>query len=224
MNGHGFEGNAIYNNTVLNTGFANLELNPISQDTYITEYRPDLHYIIFNEVVPKIKIVLNGVELPGSLMNMTQTASFQKIIHAAHVRSLTSNPLEFTLCKGDANEGGNKTFEEVKAEWTWRNNDWHLAQAINTCKQLGNCGLLFSFDKELGQYNITTYSYEDGYQIVPNYDEYGIEIARSLVYQIDKSVVIDTYDASNHYHIVQSDSEGGWTITTEKHGFSRCPL
>lgn len=221
MKEHGFENNVVFNNTVLDTGFANLELQPISQDTYITEYRPDLHYIIMNQIVPKIKIVLNGVELPGRMMEMTQTASFQKIIHAAHVRSLTSNPLEFTLCKGDADDGV-KAFESVKAEWNWRNNDWYLAQAINTCKQLGNCGLLFSFDKSTGQYNITTYSYEDGYQIVPNYDEYGIEIARSLVYQIEKSIVIDTFDATNHYHITQGSN--GWNIDISKHGFSRCPL
>lgn len=222
MKKHGFEDNQVLNNTVLNTGFANLELQPISQDTYITEYRPDLHYIILNQIVPKIKIVLNGVELPGRLMEMTQTASFQKIIHAAHVRSLTSNPLEFTLCKGDADDGGVNAFESVKAEWNWRNNDWYLAQAINTCKQLGNCGLLFSFDKSTGQYNITTYSYEDGYQIIPNYDEYGIEIARSLVYQIENSIVIDTFDATNHYHITQGSN--GWDIDISKHGYSRCPL
>lgn len=222
MKSHGFENTPVYNNSVLNTGFANLELQPISQDTYITEYRPDLHYIILNEIVPKIKIVLNGVELPGRLMEMTQTASFQKIIHSAHVRSLTSNPLEFTLCKNDGENGGVDAFEDVKAEWGWRNNDWYLAQAINTCKQLGNCGLLFSFDKGANQYNITTYSYEDGYQIVPNYDEYGIEVARSLVYQIDKSVVIDTFDAKNHYHITQGNS--GWNFEISPHGFSRCPL
>lgn len=224
MKSHGFENNKIYNNTVLNTGFANLELQPISQDTYITEYRPDLHYIILNEIVPKIKIVLNGVELPGRMMDMTQTASFQKIIHAAHVRSLTSNPLEFTLCKSDEKNGGVNAFEDVKAEWNWRNNDWYLSQAINTCKQLGNCGLLFSYDPNANQYSITTYSYEDGYQIIPNYDEYGVEIARSLVYQIDSNIIIDTYDATNHYHIVQADNDGGWEIRMEKHGFSRCPL
>lgn len=222
MKGHGFENDKVLNNTVLNTGFANLELYPISQDTYITEYRPDLHHIILNEAIPHIKIVLNGVELPSRMMELTQTASFQKIIHAAHVRSLTSNPLEFTLCKSDEASGGVDAFEDVKAEWSWRNNDWYLAQAINTCKQLGNCGLLFSFDKSLGQYNITTYSYEDGYQIVPNYDEYGIEIARSLIYQVESNIVIDTFDATNHYHITGKD--GGWDIQIGKHGFSRCPL
>jgi hypothetical protein len=224
MQAHGYESNDVLNNTILETGFANLKLNPISQDTYITEYRPDLHHIILNQAIPHIKVVLNGIELPSRLMEMTQTASFQKIIHAAHVRSLTSNPLEFTLCKKSENQGGVDAFEEVKAEWNWRNNDWWLSQAINTCKQLGNCGILFSYDSASNHYDITSYSYEDGYQIVPNYDEYGIEVARSLVYEIDGSLVIDTYDATDHYHIVQADTEGGWEIQKEKHGFSRCPL
>ena len=46
MNGHGYESSEIKNNTYLNTGFADLNLTPLSQDTFITEYRPDLHHII----------------------------------------------------------------------------------------------------------------------------------------------------------------------------------
>ena len=56
MKQHGFESEPVFNNTVLNTGFANLELKPISQDTYITEYRPDLHHIILNRTIPHIRI------------------------------------------------------------------------------------------------------------------------------------------------------------------------
>jgi hypothetical protein len=32
MNSHGYEGEKVLNNTILNTGFANLDLYPISQD------------------------------------------------------------------------------------------------------------------------------------------------------------------------------------------------
>lgn len=222
LNRHGYEGSDILNNTKLNTGFANLTLHPISQDTYITEYRPDLHHIILNKSIPHIKVVLDGQELPSNMMDMTQTASFQKLIHSAHVRSLTSNPLEFNLCREDADQNGVEPFEDVKEQWIWRNMDWELSQAINTCKQLGNCGLLFSYDKQLGKYIVTNYSYEDGYQIVPNYDEYGYEIARSLVYQVDGKTIIDCYDHSNHYRCSQGDE--GWVIEPESHGFSRCPL
>ena len=222
MNSHGYEDSEIQNNTILDTGFADLTLKPISQDTFITEYRPDLHYIILNKSIPHIKVSIDGNPLNCGIMDMTQTASFQKLIHSAHVRSLTANPLEFNLGKSDANDGGIKPFEYVKEEWATRNMDWWLSQAINTCKQLGNCGLLFSYDKEQEKVIVTNYSYEEGYQIVPNCDEYGHEIARSLVYQVDGNTIIDTYDNKNHYRIMQTVD--GWEIIPEKHGFSRCPL
>ena len=222
MNGHGFENANILNNTVLETGFANLTLHPISQDTYITEYRPDLHHIILNRTIPHIKVVIDGQELPSGMLEITQTASFQKLIHSAHVRNLTANPLEFSLCNDAPGEDELKVFSDVKQEWTWRECEWNKYQAINTCKQLGNCGVLFSFDKETGRYHITNYSYEDGYQIVPNYDEYGMEVARSLVYEVDGEIIIDTYDNQKHYRCTQKDN--GWEIQEEKHGFSRNPL
>lgn len=223
MISHGYEGDAILNNDYIDTGFASLELNPISQDRYITEYRPDLHHILLNESIPHIKVRIDGMPLNFGMLDMTQTASFQKLIHAAHVRSLTSNPMLFTLGKTSVKNGGIAAFENVKDEWEQRGMDYMLAQAINICKQLGNCGLLFSYDKEANTVIVTTYSYEDGYQIVPNYDEYGHEVARSLVYQIDDKIVIDTYDARNHYRCIQNGADG-WNVRTERHGFSRCPL
>lgn len=224
MNRHGFESSEIQNNTMLNTGFVDMALNPISQDTFITEYRPSLHHIILNQSIPHIKVKIDGTPLDFGIMDMTQTASFQKLIHAAHVRSLTSNPLEFNLGKSDAADGGIKPFESVKDEWSTRNMDWWLSQAINTCKQLGNCGLLFTYDKDENKTFVTSYSYEDGYQIIPNYDEYGHEIARSLAYQVDGNIVIDTYDNKLHYRVIQGADRGTWEIISEKHGFSRCPL
>ena len=222
MNGHGYENSDIQINSMIDTGFTNLTLKPVSQDLYITEYRPDLHHIIMNRSIPHIKVSIDGCELPLGMLDMTQTASFQKLIHSAHVRSLTANPLLFNLGKTDANNGGIDPFEEVKDAWADRDMDWWLSQAINTCKQLGNTGLLFSFDKSENKTIVTTYSYEDGYQIVPNYDEYGYEIARSIVYMVDNKKIIDTYDNTNHYRVMQGDT--GWEITMEKHGFSRCPL
>ena len=225
MMGHGFEENTILPNTVLDTGFTRLELHPISQDRYITEYRPDMHSIILNEAIPHIKVKLNGVEMPLGMMDMTQTASFQKLIHSAHVRNLTANPLVFNLCEDADNENAKKLFMKVKNEWAWRGMEWEKYQAVNVCKQLGNVGTLFSFDKATNKYSVKTYSYEDGYQIVPNYDEYGNEIARSLVYEIDGKTVIDTYDAKKHYRLREGvDGESTWTIKSEIHGFSRCPL
>ena len=219
-NSHGYEGSSILNNQTLETGFASLNLHPISQDTYITEYRPDLHHIILNKAIPKIKVSINGVRLPFD--EITQTASFQKLIHSAHVRNLTANQLEFSLCNENPDSEEQKAFSEIKQDWLWRGLEWNKYQAINTCKQVGNCAVLFSYDKTTSKYTVTNYSYEDGYQIVPNYDEYGIEIARSLVYQVENSIIIDTYDARKHYRTTQGETS--WTTQVEVHGFSRCPL
>lgn len=225
MNGHGYDGSSVRNNTMIDTGFCNLSLTPISQDTYLTEYWPDLHHIIMNKSIPHIKVCIDNNELPFGMLDMTQTASFQKLIHSAHVRSLTSNPLDFTLGKSDSSKGGIKLFESIKDEWMAHDCDYYLGKAINTCKMVGNCALLFYFDKTTDKYGISSYSYEDGYQIVPNYDEYGNEVARSLVYNIeDVGIVIDAYDNVNHYRITKGKDKQSWNIQTEKHGFSRIPL
>ena len=219
---HGYEETNVLNNTVLDTGFASLELHPISQDLYITEYRPDLHHIILNQSIPHIKVILNGYELPTNMLEITQTASFQKLIHSAHVRNLTANNLEFNLFNPKAEDGERKVFDVIKQEWLWRNLEWNKYMAINTCKQLGNCGCLFTFDSAANKYSVQNFSYEDGYQIIPNYDEKGTEIARSLAYQVDSKVVIDTFDNKYCYHTVKGNN--GWETTIIRHGFSRCPL
>ena len=217
---HGWEDTAVTNNAFIDTGFSQLELMPISQDLYLTEYRPDLHHIILNKAIPKIKVVYNGMNL--GFDEITQTASFQKLIHAAHVRNLTANPLEFSLCNQKNDNDEKEAFNFIKQEWIWRSCEWAKYQAISTCKKVGNVGVLFSFDAQKRFYDITTYSYEDGYQIVPNYDEYGHEVSRSLVYRIDSGLIIDTYDRTKHYRCRMTNN--GWEIQSELHGFPTCPL
>lgn len=226
MLGHGYEGSSVSSGQMINTGFTNLERTPISQDTYLTEYNPDLHHIILNKSIPHIKVVIDNFELPSNMMEITQTASFQKLVHAAHVRNLTTNPLEFNLCNPTPDDDERKAFSDIKQEWLWRCVEWNKYKAISTCKKVGNCGVLFSFDGREGKYSITNYSYEDGYQLVPNYDEYGMEVARSIVYQIDGTMIIDTYDNRRHYRAKNKDisNKQGWEIISEPHGFSTCPL
>ena len=221
MRGHGYEQQTLLNNTMIDSGFANLELRPISQDTYLTEYDPSLHHIILNKAIPHIKVTFNGAEF--GMMEMTQTASFQKVIHAAHVRNLTANKLEMRLYNLKPSNDDMDGFSQVKQEWEWRNLEWIKYKAVSICKKVGNVGILFSYDAKKNKYSVKTYSYEDGYQIVPNYNEYGVEIARSLIYEVDGNKIIDTYDDKKHYRTMQ-DGQGGWTHEITVHGFSHNPL
>lgn len=226
-NKHDFEDGVVRPNMLLDVGLTDLDLQPISQDRYIAEYRPDLHSIIFNNAIPHIKVKLNGQEMPLGMLDMTQTASFQKLIHSAHVRSLSINPVEFNLSASNTGEDAQKALARMKTEWECRGLEYIKTQAINACKKLGNVGVLFSFNKETNRYEVKVYNYEDGYQIIPNFDEYGNEIARSLVYSVDGRKVIDTFTNKIHYRIVQSVSnEGGsgWSVSSEAHGFSHIPL
>lgn len=217
------EGMTIKNGAMQEATLSNLDLKPITQDLYITEYRPDLHHIILNNSIPKIKVKIDGVELPRDMLELTQTASFQKLIHSAHVRNLTANNLEFTLYGDSPSEEERKAFSYIKQEWLWRGLEWNKYMAINTCKQLGNCGVLYSFDSTRKKYSVKNFSYEDGYQIIPNYDEFGEEVARSLTYNVDGKRVIDTFDDEKYYRSVEGGN--GWELVEErKHGFPRIPL
>ena len=61
------------------------------------------------------------------------------------------------------------------------------------------------------------FSYDEGYVVIPNYNEYGEEIARSLYYKTDDDIeVIDTYDDTTHYRFykgmknVDGEQVTGW--------------
>lgn len=97
IQGHAFDCLDVLSNQTIETDFSTLVQKPISQDVYLTEYHPSLHHIVLNQTIPHIKVVFDGCEMPAGMIELTQTASFQKLIHSAHCRSLTNNPLEFNL-------------------------------------------------------------------------------------------------------------------------------
>lgn len=225
---------------------SNLDFNEISQDTYIQEYDPSLHRIIYNKSIPHIAVKVGDTTI--NIDDMTLTAAYQKDIHAAHTLHLTANPMEFTLCnntksknkksligkifslgKDDKEDDTTERFQEVKQEWVLRNMESIKYDVISKQGKVADVGLLYSYDKTKNKLSCKVYAYDEGYIVIPNYDEFGEQIACSLYYQTDEGVeIIDTYDDKNHYRIYQAqdgkESETGWIVETNEHGFSRCPL
>ena len=226
-----------------------LRLNEITQDTYIQEYDPSLHRILFNKSIPHIAVNVGDTTIP--IDDLTMTAAYQKNIHSAHVLHLANNPMEFILCnntqgknrnwigklidsiKGNnvENDGNEITllFQEVKQEWLIRNMESIKYDVISKQQKVADVGLLYSFDKIKNKTNCKVYSYDEGYTIVPNYNEFGEQVSCSICYNTDDgNLIIDTYDDTYHYRIHQAqdgeESETGWIIEKKAHGFSRCPL
>ena len=229
----------IYITTKSQMRFSQLELNEITQDTYLQEYDPSLHRIKFNKSIPHIAVKVGDQSL--MIDDMTITAAYQKNIHAAHVLHLTAKDMEFTLCnapknkkqnllskissliKGDNSESDDVTqrFQELKQEWLYRDMKSIMSEVVSKQQKVADVGLLFMYDDKTKKGSVKVLSYDDGYIIIPNYNEYGEEIATSLYYKSDDGTeIIDTYDDKYRYRFENQKLKGDPQI----HGFSRNPL
>ena len=223
--------------------FSNIKMNPISQDIYLQEYDPSMHRIKYNRSIPHIAVKVGNDVI--NIDDMTMTAAYQKNIHANHVQHLAIQPMDFTLCNSITPKKGilnkikeafvgseiddmNKRFNEVKQQWILKNMENIKYEVISKQQKCADVGLLYIYDKSSNKLTCKVLSYDDGYIVIPNYDEYGEKIACSIYYQDDSgNKVIDTYDDTNHYRFTEDQdgiSDSGWVMTKEIHGFSRCPL
>lgn len=204
---------------------SNLQLKEVSQDLYLREYDPSLHKIIYNKSIPKIAMRIGNHDV--TIDELILQLSLQKNIHAAHVLHLTANLIAFTLCNIEKNETLSKSFMEYKQEWTMRNMEHIKYECISKQKKTGDVGVLVQYNNNTKKGSVKVYSYDDGYCIIPNYDEFGEEISRSIYYKVDNQTeVIDTYDDKFMYRSIKSQNggESGWETIKKLHGFSRCPL
>lgn len=205
-----------------------LELNEVSQDIYLQEYDPSLHKILYNQSIPQIAVRVGNEDIVIDKVSLT--AAFQKNIHAAHVLHLTANPIKFTLCNTKSSEEDINKFQEYKQQWDMHNMEHIKYDAISKQKKCADVGVLFTYDNINKKGKVKAYSFDDGYCIIPNYDEFGDEISRSLYYKTDdNTTVIDTYDNTYHYRSIyqnnlEDDNEPGWITSKRIHGFSRNPL
>ena len=195
--------------------FSKIKKHPISQDVYLQEYDPSMHRIKNNRSIPHISVKVGNDIV--NIDDMTMTAAYQKNIHANHVQHLAIQPMDFTLCNSIVPKKGiinklkeaiagseiddiNKRFNEVKQQWILKNMENIKYEVISKQQKCADVGLLYIFDKNSNKLSCKVLSYDEGYIVIPNYDEYGDKIACSVYYQDDSgNKVIDTYDDTNHY-------------------------
>ena len=220
----------IRTNTFSEAKFSNLDLIEITQDLYQQEFDPSRHKIKENKSIPHIAVRVGDSTV--EIDDMTVTAPFQKKIHAAHVLHLATSPMEFTLCNYDDSiqDSVEDLFQEYKKRWFSKNMEKVKYEFISKVKKLGDVGILFRYDKTSKKGKVNVYSYDEGYIIIPNYNEFNEKISTSLYYCVNngKTKVIDTYDDTYMYRCIQGDTEtgtDGWEKKEKvRHGFTSCPL
>ena len=207
--------------------FSQLRMNEITQDEYLEEYDPSLHRIKWNKSIPHIAVQVGKDTI--DIDNMTLVEAYQKNIHAAHTLHATSNELEFTLCNVDKTDAINSLYSEYKQQWQMRNMHNVVREAFSKQKKVGDSSVLFRYETKKKKGSVTVYSYDMGYISIPNYNEFGEQIAVSLYYKTDEGIeIIDTYDDTyfyRSYNVRDKNGEDNWVQDAPtKHGFSRCPL
>ena len=115
--------------------------------------------------------------------------------------------MDFVLCEPEISETTSALFSKMKQEWFLRNMEMYKTEAVSRQKSTGDVCLLFYMSE--GKLKLRVYSYRDGYTIIPNYNEFGEQIATSIYYDVDGIQIIDTYDNKSFYrHVNEADSNG----------------
>ena len=204
--------------------FSNLDLKEITQDNYLEEYYPALHRIKFNRSIPHIAVKVGDNVI--TIDDLVEVAAYQKIIHSAHTLHLTALPMEFMLCNSkDENNYDDitKRFQELKQLWLLKNMESVKYEVVSKQRKLGDMGLLHSYDADTGKYSCKVYSYDEGYVIIPNYNEFGEKISCSLYYKTSEGEeIIDTYDKVNHYRFTKNQDDAGSIVTGKQIGRASC--
>lgn len=195
----------------------NSRAHTVSQEVYMQEYDPSRHDVHKMMNLP----VITATDGSQETKRIVVASSLQKIIHNSQVLHLTANKMDFVLCEPEISETTSALFSKMKQEWFLRNMEMYKTEAVSRQKSTGDVCLLFYMSE--GKLKLRVYSYRDGYTIIPNYNEFGEQIATSIYYDVDGIQIIDTYDNKSFYrHVNEADANGEkqWKLLeTKTHGF-----
>jgi len=208
-----------------------LKVVPVSQDQFLKELDPASHDVLFDENVPSITMKTKDggwVDIKFSRV----AVPFQKIIVRKHVLHLTGNKIQHSLISENPDEKTSNNFMRIKQMWNKRNIDGGIRNMIKTQKSVGDAGLLFYFDR-YGKIKCRVISYKDGYVLCPHNDPNGDRLLETIVYDVEGTRYIDTYDDKYRYRWTNSNVSGtsgdgtevGWKWHKPvEHGFDEIPL
>jgi hypothetical protein len=205
----------------------------VSQDTFLEELDTYSHAIQSPYILDDKQVLVSYEKADGTIGERTAyipitriALPLQRIIKIKQKVHLTGNDLVHTLASETQTDEDKGNFVIMKQFFTSKNMNVAIAENVDDQLTTGDTALLLYFDKNK-KLDWKTYSWEDGYCLLPHYDEYENLILFGIYYASDEedksTTILDVYDETFFYRFKQEGS--GWSpVKKEKHGFSEVPV
>lgn len=199
---------------------------PVSQDRFLQELDPMSHVVHFDETIPDIAVknpynkTVGWIRQKGTRISF----NFQEIIRDKRVQYLCGKPTKLTLCNSKPDESVRDLYTELKEDWLNKNMDVWRYKLVRSQMSTGDGALLFYFkDKKLRN---RVLSYEDGYVLLPQYDENGDMVVFGVYYKGDDEERLDVYTDTSFIRYKNGAGDDGWVLASDivEHGFQEIPI
>ena len=205
----------------------------VSQDTFLEELDTYSHAIQSPYILDDKRVLIPYEKADGTIgeqkayIPVTRIAlPLQRIIATKQKVHLTGNEIVHTLASETQTDTDKENFVVMKQFFTSKNMNVAVSENVENQLTTGDTALLLYFDKNK-KLDWKTYSWKDGYCLLPHYDEYDNLILFGIYYSTEeeeKSVtMLDVYDDTFVYRFKQDNL--GWSqVEKSKHGFDEVPV
>jgi len=213
----------------------------VSQDTFLDELDPYSHAIHSRYVLDDKKVLITYKESvindEGDLVEeereredyvpVTRLAfPFQEMIATKQKVHLTGNELQLTLANETQTEEDKRFFTILKQFYISKNMDIALSENVESQLTTGDTALLQYFTSK-GKLDWKTYSWKDGYCLLPHYNEYDELVLFGIYYSdiVDNSSgeFLDVWDDLYRYKY-EKNSYDFRLLDQKPHGFKEIPI
>lgn len=215
-----------YVGSTMKASLPNRRAIPVSQDRFLQELDPMSHTVHFDETIPDIAVKNPYNKTVGWIRQKGQRISFnfQEIIRDKRVQYLCGKPTKLTLCNSKPDDATRELFTELKEDWLNKNMDVWRYKLVRAQMSTGDGALLYYFkDKQLKNRIL---SYEDGYVLLPQYDENGDMVVFGVYYKGEDDERLDVYTNTSFIRYKNGADDDGWVVDGDitQHGFEEIPI
>lgn len=203
----------------------------VTQDKFLQELDPQSHVVHFDDTIPDIAIKNPYNKTIGWIRQKGTRIAFnyQEIIRNKRLQYLCGKPMKFTLCSHSSDTDIDDLFTSIKEDWVNKNMDIWKYKLAKSQLTTGDGAILHYFklkgEKKTLRHRLL--SFEDGYVLLPHYDDDGDMILFGVYYKSDEEERLDVYDETYVYNYAQSGvDDKGWVLEGEpsRHGFEEIPI